>query len=246
MSIDLADFRSRAKAAVKAFWQNRDTAQRKQLKSGRMDAGERAGVTAGKNMDGFLSLAIEIVRTNGLQEADIHLARRALTLPGFFRPTKIWDLLVCRRGRLVAAVELKSQAGPSFGNNFNNRTEEAIGAAVDFWTAYREGAFGDQNRPFLGWLMLLEDCEGSRAPVRNSSTHFPVFREFEGASYAKRYDILCRKLQQEGLYTSTALLLSPKSSSEDGQFSELSQMTGLKNFASTLAGHVAAEAARET
>jgi len=26
---------------------------------------------------------------------------------------------------LVAAIEAKSQVGPSFGNNFNNRTEEA-------------------------------------------------------------------------------------------------------------------------
>lgn len=24
-------------------------------------------------------------------------------------------------GRLIAAIELKSQVGPSFGNNFNNR-----------------------------------------------------------------------------------------------------------------------------
>ena len=40
-------------------------------------------------------------------------------------------------GRLLAVIELKSQVGPSFGNNFNNRTEEAIGSAVDFWTAYR-------------------------------------------------------------------------------------------------------------
>ncbi len=245
MSIDLADFRSQAEAAVKAFWENRDKARRKQVESGRMDTGERAGVTAGKNMDGFLSLAVEIVRANGLHEADIHLARRALTLPGFFRPTKIWDLMVCHRGRLIAAVEFKSHVGPSFGNNFNNRAEEAIGAAVDFWTAYREGAFGDQPRPFLGWLMLLEDCEGARTPVRASSPHFPVFQEFEGATYAERYNILCRKLQQEGLYTATALLLSPKSFPEDGTFSELSQMTGLKNFASTLAGHVAAEAARE-
>jgi hypothetical protein len=27
---------------------------------------------------------------------------------------------------------------PSFGNNFNNRSEEAIGSASDIWIAYRE------------------------------------------------------------------------------------------------------------
>jgi hypothetical protein len=64
--------------------------------------------------------------------------RAVLTLPGFFRPTKLWDMLVIHEGKLIAAIELKSQVGPSFGNNFNNRTEEAIGNAHDLWTAYRE------------------------------------------------------------------------------------------------------------
>jgi hypothetical protein len=36
------------------------------------------------------------------------------------------------KGSLVATVEVKSQVG-SFGNNFNNRVEEAIGSATDFW-----------------------------------------------------------------------------------------------------------------
>jgi hypothetical protein len=48
-----------------------------------------------------------------------------VTLPGYFRPTKLWDVLVIHDKRLLAAIELKSQVGPSFGNNFNNRTEEA-------------------------------------------------------------------------------------------------------------------------
>jgi hypothetical protein len=42
---------------------------------------------------------------------------------------------------LIAAMEFKSQIGHSFGNNFNNRTEEALGSATDIWAANREGAF---------------------------------------------------------------------------------------------------------
>ena len=113
-------------------------------------------------MDGFLDLVSSLVRRNGMKDAKVLKHGRVLTLPGYFRPTKIWDLLILRRGRLVAAIELKSQVGPSFSNNFNNRTEEAIGTAVDLWTAYREGAFGEQSRPFLGWLILLEDTQASR------------------------------------------------------------------------------------
>lgn len=244
MSIDLADYQIQAREAVKAFWGNREAARRKQIESGKTDQGERAGVTAGKNMDGFLALMKEIVRRNGLVDAEICLQRQLLTLPGYFRPTKLWDMLVMSNGRLVAAMELKSQVGPSFGNNFNNRTEEAIGTAVDLRTAYREGAFGESPRPFIGWLMLVEDCAASRTPVRDKSPHFSVFPEFSNASYADRYNILCRKLVQEQLYTTASVLLSPRSAVNGGEYTELSELTSLKTFIATLAGHVAAEAAR--
>lgn len=185
-----------------------------------------------------------IVRANGLKHADIHQKRRVLTLPGYFRPTKLWDLLVMNEGRLIAALEFKSHVGPSFGNNFNNRTEEAIGTAHDLWTAYREGAFGEQTKPFIGWLMLLEDCPKSSTPVKGNSPHFPMFPEFRDASYAQRYNVLCRKLMQEQLYTVACLLTSPRSAVKSGKFKELSDMTGLRTFVSELAGHVAAESAR--
>jgi hypothetical protein len=147
MALDLVDYERKAREAVRAFWGNREAAHRKQIESGKADQGERAGVTAGKNMDGFIALVSDLVRANGLADARIHRQRAVLTLPGYFRPTKLWDLLVIHRGELIAAIELKSQVGPSFGNNFNNRAEEAIGTAHDLWTAYREGAFGQQPRP---------------------------------------------------------------------------------------------------
>lgn len=245
MALDLADFEKQAKDAVMAFWGNREKARQKQVEAGKADQGERAGVTAGKNMDGFLSLVISIVRANGLEHADIHQERGLLTLPGYFRPTKLWDLLIMNEGRLIAALEFKSQVGPSFGNNFNNRTEEAIGTAHDLWTAYREGAFREQTKPFLGWLMLLEDCPKSSAPVTDRSAHFPVFSEFQGASYAQRYNILCRRLMQEQLYTVASILTSPRAAVSTGDYAEQSVVTGLRTFVSELAGHVAAEAARQ-
>lgn len=180
MALELVNYEQKAREAIMAFWGNREAARKKQIDSGKADQGERAGVTAGKNMDGFIALILDIVKANGLPKAEIHLERAALTLPGFFRPTKLWDLLMIQDHQLIAAVELKSQVSPSFGNNFNNRTEEAIGTAHDFWTAYREGAFGDHPRPFIGWLMLAEDAPKSRTPVRTDSPHYEVFKEFQG------------------------------------------------------------------
>jgi type II restriction enzyme len=242
MAIDLADYDRKARESVMLFWGYREKARQKQVKAGTADQGERAGVTAGKNMDGFLSLIKDLVVANGLGHAEIHQKKALLTLPGFFRPTKLWDILVIHKGKLIAAVELKSQVGPSFGNNFNNRTEEAIGTAHDLWTAYREKAFGETSRPFVGWLMLVEDAPASRSPVRSSSPHFKVFQEFQRVSYLKRYDILCQKLVREQLYTTAALITSKRTAVNTGDFTSMSEMTSLRTFVAAFAGHIATEA----
>lgn len=111
MPLNLANYESKALLAVKAFWSGRDEARLKQAAAGKADQGERSAVTAGKNMNGFISLMEELVRVNGLKSAEIHLTRRVLTLPGFYRPTKLWDMIVLDRGALVAALEFKSQVG---------------------------------------------------------------------------------------------------------------------------------------
>ncbi len=243
MPLDLVDYERKARDAVKLFWENRAAAVQKQKELGRADQGERAGVTSGKNMDGFISLIRDIILANGLTEAHVMTGRNLLTLPGFFRPTKLWDLVVVNKGRLVAALELKSQMGPSFGNNFNNRTEEALGTATDLWTTFREGAFGEAPRPFVGWMILVEDAPGSRSPVRDNSPHFPLLPEFMGASYLERYNILCRKLMQERLYTTETMLASPRRAVANGEYAELSELTSLRTFVTSFAGHIAAEAA---
>lgn len=240
MPLNLANYKQETTQAVRFFWESRDASRKK---SGNKDRGARGSTTSGRNMDGFLKLIEKLVEVNGLATASIHTQQRMLALPGYFRPTKLWDLLVIYKGELILAIELKSQVG-SFGNNFNNRTEEALGTAQDFWTSYREGSLGKQPRPFVGWLMLVEDAEKSRRAVQAQSPHFPIRPEFENLSYLERYDLLCQKLVQENLYSSTALLASKESSIKTGEFSEMSEMTGLRGFVSALAGHIAAAAAR--
>jgi hypothetical protein len=244
MAIDLASYEQKARDAVKAFWGNRDAARRKKAEAGKIDQGERGAVTAGKNMDGFIALVLDLIEANGLTDAVVRRNKSTLTLPGYFRPTKLWDLLVLKEGRLVAALEFKSHVGPSFSNNFNNRTEEALGTSIDLWTAYREGAFGEIPRPFVGWLLLVEDAPGSRTPVREASPNFPVFPEFKNASYIERYNILCKRLVQEQLYTTATVLASPREAINTGHYSTISDMASLTTFVTSFAGHIAAEAAR--
>ena len=80
-------------------------------------------------MDGFINLFTHLITEAGMPKECI-FRKKAVELPGFFRPTKEWDLLVVRERTLIAAIKAKSKVGPSFGNNFNNRTEEAMGSAI--------------------------------------------------------------------------------------------------------------------
>jgi hypothetical protein len=145
-------------------------------------------------------------------------------------------------GQLVVAVEAKSQVGPSFGNNFNNRTEEAMGSAMDLWTAYREGAFNRTARPWLGYLFLLEDCAASRRPVSVQEPHFQVFPEFKGASYAKRYELFCRKLIREGYYNAAAFLISDSERGPQGHYSCPAEDLAFDLFARSLAAQATVHA----
>lgn len=104
-----------------------------------------------------------ILRDAGIPDPEIHV--KAKTLPCYFRPSKDWDLIVKVGDDLIAVIEVKAHVG-SFGNNFNNRVEEALGSAADFWAAYAEATFKPSARPWLGYLMMLEDAPGSKRPAK--------------------------------------------------------------------------------
>ncbi len=223
--------------AVRHFWTTRSDQAKKQQDSGRSDQGSRGAVTGGKQMDGFVLLIRNIINDAGLPVNCVHTTT-SLELPGYFRPEKKWDLIVIDGVVLVAAIEFKSQIGPSFGNNFNNRSEEAIGTAQDIWTAYREGAFSTSERPWLGYVMMLEDCPRSTSPVSVRQPHFPVFPEFVDASYSQRYQFLMTKLVRERLYDSTCLLLSSRVAGAKGRYSFPAQNLSFIQLAASLSGKI--------
>lgn len=236
MKLDHKKYDPLIEKAVAHYWKTLKSQSKKQAK-GSADRGRRAAVTGGKQMNGFCDVVHQLLEDSGISDASIFLDSK-LELPGFFRPTKRWDMLVVSKGRLIAAMEFKSQRGPSFGNNFNNRTEEAIGTAQDLWTAYRESAFGsDCRRPWLGWVMLLEECAESTAPIEVEEPHFPVFPEFRGASYKKRYELLIQKLVREKLFDGGAFLTSTAKGGPKGEYIEPSQDLTMRVFLAGLAGH---------
>jgi hypothetical protein len=233
------NLRKHVSEAIAHYWLTRQKQSKKQSTVGRSDQGARSAVTGGAQMDGFISLITDLIIEAGAEKRDIFYNKH-LELPGFFRPTKEWDLLLVKGNQLILALEAKSQVGPSFGNNFNNRTEEAIGSALDLWTAYREGAYNKTIKPWLGYVFLLEDCPESQKPVKVQEPHFKVFPEFVNASYGKRYELFCRKLVRERHYNVAAFLMSDKSGGVKGRYTEPAHDLSFEMFAKSLVAQVTA------
>lgn len=230
----------RLRAAISHFWNTRDKqADNQGIVTGLKDAGLRSAVTGGKHLDGFVGLCRMILLETGLPDANVFWSNK-VELPGYFRAEKSWDLLAVVDGHLLAVMEFKAQVGPSFGNNFNNRSEEVLGNATDLWAAYREGAFKPSQRPWLGYVFILEDCPKSQAPVKVSQPHYKVFPEFIGASYAKRYELLLLRLVRERLYDSASLILTKKEEASTGGYTCPCEEISFLNFATSLSAHAMA------
>lgn len=244
------DIEARLQDAIQSYWTARAKNLEKQKQSGRIDAGTRGEVTGGTQMGALEVLIADILCDAGLERLDVR-TRTALELPGYYRATKKWDLIVVSEDQLVLAMEFKSQAGKSIGNNVNNRAEEAVGSAKDIWTAFREGRFGSAPAPFLGYFFLLEDRANVNRPVVNKEPYFPVDPVFygeayevsgegqtryKGVTYSKRYEVLCRRLVLERLYTSASFVLA--TNENPTQVNQPAEDLSFKRLTAALRGHV--------
>ena len=204
--MDIEKYNELIKSAIKHFWDTRNKQKAEQGDREVKDTGNRSSVTGGKQLDGFINVLYQVAVDIGIPTNCIYI--KGNQLPGYFRPTKDWDMLIISpTQKLIAVVELKSQVG-SFGNNFNNRTEEALGSAIDLWTAFREKAYPNQSAPWLGYMMIVEKSTKSTSPVRITEPSFKVFKEFHNTSYIDRYRLFCQKLMLERHYSQCCLLWS--------------------------------------
>jgi type II restriction enzyme len=221
-------------AAVKAFWAGRDLQTQKQMEIGTIDAGTRGSVTGGLHLNALQELIAREFDPLAALGARVR-QRGIIPLPGYYRRAKNWDIVVTFKDILVAVIECKSQVG-SFGNNFNNRTEEAIGNAVDLWRAYEAGLVG-VVKPWLGFVFVFEYAAGSTTPVRDQGK--PLYRTdpaFDNSSYTTRYQLLFQRLIRERLYDTACLISSVRG---QGIYDEPLPEVSTRNLTAAIAGRVA-------
>ncbi|MCK5155728.1 MAG: hypothetical protein KAQ69_04785 [Spirochaetales bacterium] len=232
MNIDIEKYNKKISYAITYFWHTRERQLGDQRNRNTSDQGNRGAVTGGKQLDGFIELLTDIAQDYGIDDEYIHT--KSNYLPGYFRPSKDWDFLITTpQGNLVCAIELKSQVG-SFGNNFNNRTEESLGSSLDLATSLSENSFPFSIMPWIGYLVVIENSEKSSNPVKVQERLYKVRSEFRNSSYIQRYDIFCQRLMAKKLYNSASIIWTKPDLSFGHCSIGSSIKTFLKSFISNL------------
>lgn len=194
--------------AMQAYWALKDEqlAAAEAIQS--TAEGSAKAVRGGGHFAPVVQLIASFFTDAGYPVSSIHATGHATILPAYLRPTKNWDLVVVHRGVLVAAIEVKALGGPSFGNNYNNRLEEAIGCSTDL-TAANTAALVGPERPWLGYFFVMEDAFGSRHIVRErSSQSFPVDPVWANRSYQSRYALTGQRLVDLKMYDAVCYIVS--------------------------------------
>jgi hypothetical protein len=195
-------------AAMRAYWALKARQLRAAQAIESTAEGSAKAVRGGGHFEPVVKLIASFFTDAGYPVSAIHAKGHATILPAYLRPTKNWDLVVVHRGVLVAAIEVKALGGPSFGNNYNNRLEEAIGCSVDLTAANAAYLVGPE-KPWLGYFFVIEDQPGSRRIVRErSSRSFPVEPAWANRSYQTRYSLTGRRLLDSKMYDAVCYLVS--------------------------------------
>ncbi len=137
----------------------------------------------------------------GYDRDSIFLDKVNVTLPGWFRQSKQWDITAFEGEVLVAAIELKS-ISKSFGNNSNNRAEEALGSAMDVdYATHNHLLEPNDLPPNFGYVLFIRKTDETVSPVRTTSkSRYSFDPEFEGSSYIGRFTLLGKRLLRERIY----------------------------------------------
>jgi hypothetical protein len=232
---ELTSIQKEFDTAITAFWQGRTLQTQKQIESGNSDAGTRGAVTGGKHLDAIGQLIAQQFDSLAELNSEVKIHGQA-TLPGYYRRSKSWDIVVTYRNILVAAIECKSQVG-SVGNNFNNRSEEAIGSATDLRRAFKHLLLDTKVAPWLGYVFVFERSKATLRPVRDKAPAlFGADPDFEDSSYAARYQLLCQRLVRDGVYDAACFVSTLKN---EGICDEPVPELSTESFTNAIADRVA-------
>jgi hypothetical protein len=116
--------------AMAAYWGVKDRQAAMAELIGSTAEGTAKAVRGGGQFTPIAALIARFFVDAGYPPSSIGVGQPHVVLPGLFRPTKQWDLVVVHRGVLVAAIELKGIGGDasSIGRNYTTASRRRLGA----------------------------------------------------------------------------------------------------------------------
>lgn len=206
MSNSLPDYSEKVVAAVASYWQVRTEQAERSRAAGVVNTGLRSEVTGGRHLDALELLLVSVLVDAGIPASMLEVKRRPV--PGYFRRDKSWDIVVTVHDRVLAIIELKSIVGENPGQNFNNRTDEALGQAMDIWKAVERGIIDSPLRPWLGYFMLIEDNDAWNRVTAGRSAVWPSDPTFDGTSASDRAAIFFDRMVRERLLDAACVVMA--------------------------------------
>ena len=184
MPSQLPDYSDSVRTAVADYWDVRRSQADESEGRGVFNTGIRAEVTGGRHLHALQELVVSVFVDTGIPAGLIDVKRRPIA--GYFRRDKSWDVVVMVADRVVGIIELKSMAGDSPGQNYNNRTDEAPGPSRRCLES--GGARHCRTATAVAWLLHavggqrgLHDCSeapqdgmGTRSNLRRRQLRGPV------------------------------------------------------------------------
>lgn len=198
-------------AAIVDYWATKDKQGKVAESIHSTSEGTAKTVRGAGHFTPIANLLARFFAEAGYPEESIAARGSRTILPGHFRASKAWDLVVIHREVLVAAIELKGLGSPSHGKNINNRIEEALGNSLDLSHASLAHLTG-REKPWMAYFFLIEDNALSRRPGKpQTNPLLPNSGEWKGLSQQQRFAITGRRLIADGLYDAVCYVASSPS-----------------------------------
>lgn len=168
----------------------------------------RETAVKGTSLDKLTDIIIKAIKCVN-PDLNVLKGKRAV-VPGYYRPSKNWDIVVKQNDNIIVAIELKSLTR-CMGNNFNNRVEECLGSAIDIRDYMEEHHNNNMESPFLGYLLVMSDEEQGNKIRKSNKDALDIFKN---TSYLKRASIFCKRLAKKKYYNSAQLITFSKTDTQ--------------------------------
>lgn len=133
-------------------------------------------------------------------------------------------------GMPAGKLQVKTRPVPGY---FDNRTDEALGQAIDVSKAVERGIVDSPLRPWLGYVMLIEDNEAWNRTSKPRKPVWPADPVFDESSPADRAAIFFDRTDRERLLDAACVMLANRTT---GGVTYKRESLSLQSFAAALFG----------